>query len=118
MRFIEEMALVEIVLLVATLWLFLAQFYLLSAITVFSLGVAVTYMFDRIASRDSTVSFDYVRKNGIQRYFEELGVLEAATLGIGIWVFALSDYALSMLFFFSFGVAFTYLIDRVRSVQA
>jgi hypothetical protein len=121
LRAIEEWGAIDIAALIAVVLLFALNYIVLSAIVAFAFGIMFAYLIDRIrssrlADADMFAEYAFERKQGIVRYWTELGVGEILLLAATLWLFAGGYFLESVVFAFALGVVISYYVDRIRNV--
>jgi hypothetical protein len=117
LKLIEEAGVIEIIAAAAAVLFFVYNYFLLSVIVAFGFGITMTYLVDRVRSKDSTEEYSYERKEGIRRVLEELGVFEIVVLAATVWLFIMGYMIFAVALAAVFGVLFTYFVDRVRNIR-
>ncbi len=112
---IEEIGIIDVIVLAASMLFFVYGFYLESALDAFGFGVALTYLADTALSWRHKRKMAFERKeDGLGRLIEELGIFEAFVLAIAIYAFISGHPVISVVLSGLFGVVFTTMVDKAK----
>ncbi|MCL5430484.1 MAG: hypothetical protein M1504_03335 [Candidatus Marsarchaeota archaeon] len=116
-RTFEELGVLDTLAFLALVIFYFSNYTILSAAVAFSLGIMIAYTLDHIRSRNAFEEYQYVRKDGMRRYMEELGLGEAIILIVAVLFFVSNMLLLGIITIFFFGIAIAYFVDRLRDVK-
>lgn len=111
----EEIGLVDILIFFVLVAAAIAGFTLGAALAAFGLGIAVMYSFDTATAKaGNNKRQPFARRQGIARYVEELGILEAVLIILTIYLLVSGHVVVGIFALFIFGAAFAMMVDKAK----